>query len=111
MFDTLKRCWTIAPTSEQIIEDILGFPEILTRIINEEGCVIPDEDLRTDRRARYSSGVKHPSSFIILVKISGKPKISSTICSLVGAIVQHRFNVSNTSAGVPNLNLRGSLIS
>jgi hypothetical protein len=64
VFDTLKRCWTIAPTSDQIIEDILGFPQILTKIINEEGCVIADEYLRTGRRARSSSGAilkKNPS--------------------------------------------------
>lgn len=64
VFDTLKRCWTIAPTSEQIIEDIMGFPEILEKIIEAEGCVIPDEYLRTGRRARSSSGAilkKNPS--------------------------------------------------
>ena len=64
VFNTLKRCWTIAPTSDQIVEDIMGFDRILEKIIESEGCVIPDEFLRTGRRARSASGAvlkKNPS--------------------------------------------------
>jgi hypothetical protein len=56
VYDTLQRCWTIAPTSEQIIEDIMGFRLILEKIVAAEGCVIADEYLRTGRRARGSDG-------------------------------------------------------
>ena len=34
----------------------MGFDRILDKIIESEGCVIPDEFLRTGRRARSSSG-------------------------------------------------------
>ena len=58
VFRTMKRCWEISPTSEQIKEDILGLPCVLKKIVEARGCVIPDENFRTGRRARSSSGKK-----------------------------------------------------
>jgi hypothetical protein len=58
VFCTMKRCWEISPTSEQIKEDILGLPCVLKKIVEARGCVIPDENFRTGRRARSSSGKK-----------------------------------------------------
>ena len=53
---TLLKCWTIAPTSERIIEDISAFPRVLGKIVAAEGCVVKDEFLRTGRRARRADG-------------------------------------------------------
>lgn len=49
---TLRRCWDVAPSSEQIIADIQGFPRVLQKIIDAKGCVVPDECLRSGRRER-----------------------------------------------------------
>ena len=49
---TLRRCWTVAPTSDQIVSDILALPRVLEKIIEANGCVVPDEFLRSGRRER-----------------------------------------------------------
>eukprot|EP00732_Lithocolla_globosa_P000473 Lithocolla_globosa_v1_NODE_141_length_5757_cov_121.254121.p2 type:complete len:335 gc:universal NODE_141_length_5757_cov_121.254121:3013-2009(-) len=49
---TMFRCWTLEPRSERIVEDILGLPRVLDKIIENDGCVVPDEFLRTGRRQR-----------------------------------------------------------
>ena len=45
-------CWTVAPTSDQIVSDILALPKVLEKIIEGNGCVVPDEFLRSGRRER-----------------------------------------------------------
>ena len=47
---SLRRAWTIEPTSERIIEDILSFPRVLDVIIEKQGIAVPDLFLRTGRR-------------------------------------------------------------
>ena len=49
---TMERVWQVAPTSERIVEDISCFHEVVKKIIEAQGCVVPDEFLRTGRRAR-----------------------------------------------------------
>jgi hypothetical protein len=53
---TLIKCWTIAPTSERIVEDISAFPRVLGKIVAAEGCVVKDEFLRSGRRERRADG-------------------------------------------------------
>jgi len=48
---TMLRCWEMEPTSSRIVTDILNFPEVLRKIIACNGAVIPNEALRTGRRA------------------------------------------------------------
>eukprot|EP00732_Lithocolla_globosa_P000603 Lithocolla_globosa_v1_NODE_207_length_5169_cov_7.885329.p3 type:complete len:201 gc:universal NODE_207_length_5169_cov_7.885329:2147-2749(+) len=50
--NTMARCWTLEPTSERIIEDIMALPMILQKIIEHNGCVVQDEYLRHGRRFR-----------------------------------------------------------
>jgi hypothetical protein len=38
---TMERCWTLEPTSDRIIADISGLVEVLQKIIEHKGCVIP----------------------------------------------------------------------
>ena len=71
VYRTLRRCWEISPTSDQIIEDILGFRLVLEKIVEAEGCVIADEYFRTGRRARGIDGSK-------LKKNAGKRQRIST---------------------------------
>ena len=52
VWSTLDRVWKVAPTSAQIVADIDAFPDVLQKIVEAEGCVVPDEDLRRGRRAR-----------------------------------------------------------
>jgi hypothetical protein len=53
MFST----WSHSPSSERIVEDIMHFPDVLKKIVAAEGCVVPDEILRTGRRS-ISGGTK-----------------------------------------------------
>jgi hypothetical protein len=48
---SMWNSWSHSPSSERIIEDIMNFPMVLKKIIDAEGCVVPDEILRTGRRA------------------------------------------------------------
>lgn len=52
VLSAIRRAWTVAPTSKRIVEDILDFEVVLDKIVEHEGCVVPDEDLRNGRRAR-----------------------------------------------------------
>jgi hypothetical protein len=38
------------PTSDRIVEDIMAFPRGLNKIIENKGCVVEDEFLRSGRR-------------------------------------------------------------
>ena len=48
----MARCWSIAPTSAHVMEDIEALPDVLDKIIEADGCVVKDLFLRTGRRAR-----------------------------------------------------------
>lgn len=60
MWSSMVRCWNIAPDSERIIEDIEGFKTVLEKIVENRGCIVHDEDIRTGRRARRSDGKPNP---------------------------------------------------
>lgn len=45
MWETLLRCWQMEPTSERVMEDILGLPRVLEKIIRHCGCVVKDDAL------------------------------------------------------------------
>jgi hypothetical protein len=49
---SMRRAWEMEPTSARIIEDIAALPRVIDKIIDAKGCVVPDEFLRTGRRAR-----------------------------------------------------------
>mmetsp|Transcript_32977 Transcript_32977/g.61492 ORF Transcript_32977/g.61492 Transcript_32977/m.61492 type:complete len:124 (-) Transcript_32977:25-396(-) len=51
----MVRCWEIAPTSRRVVQDIQGLPNVCEKILENDGCVVPDEDFRTGKRARGSS--------------------------------------------------------
>jgi len=48
----MTRCWSMEPTGERIVEDIIALPRVLDIIIANKGCVVKDEFLRTGRRHR-----------------------------------------------------------
>ena len=56
VFSTMARCWTVAPTSARVIEDIDAFPAVLDKVIAARGCVVHDEFLRSGRRAVKKNG-------------------------------------------------------
>ena len=47
---TMVRCWMMEPSSERICQDINLFPSTLQMIIDAQGCVLQDIDLRRGRR-------------------------------------------------------------
>ena len=51
LWNTMIRCWEMEPTSSRIVNDILNFPEVLRKIIANNGTIIPNEALRTGRRS------------------------------------------------------------
>ena len=48
---SLARCWTLEPTSDRICEDVMGFEDVLRKIIAAQGCYVPDIAYRHGRRA------------------------------------------------------------
>jgi hypothetical protein len=52
----MERCWTLDPTSDRIIADISGLVEVLQKIIEHNGCVIPECRLRHGRRQMTHNG-------------------------------------------------------
>ena len=52
VFRCIERAFSVAPSSKRIVEDILVLDLVLDKIIEAEGCVVPDEDMRHGRRAR-----------------------------------------------------------
>lgn len=50
VWSTMTRCWTVAPSSERIIEDISKFPLVLQKIVEAKGCIVHDENLRSGKR-------------------------------------------------------------
>ena len=53
---SMARAWTVVPTSARIVEDAMRFEVVLDKIIAAGGAVVPDEVLRTGRRALRSDG-------------------------------------------------------
>jgi hypothetical protein len=74
VWSTLTRCWVVAPTSDQIVSDIANLPNILTKIIENEGCVVDDMRLRSGRRYESISPGKKGEI--------NKPKIKDRIDTL-----------------------------
>lgn len=55
--ETMRRIWRdVAPTSDRIVEDILGFCTVLKTIIEHNGCIVPDQNFRRGRRAYRVDG-------------------------------------------------------
>ena len=55
VWSSMSRAWTVEPTSKRIVEDISKLETVLHKIIDKKGCVVPDEFLRTGRRARSAN--------------------------------------------------------
>jgi hypothetical protein len=54
----MEQTWTAvgAPTNARITEGISGWERVCDKIIEAKGCIIPDENFRTGRRARKIHG-------------------------------------------------------
>ena len=48
--ETLRRTWSVVPTSERIVEDISRIPSTVAQIVEYKGGVVPDEVVRDGRR-------------------------------------------------------------
>jgi hypothetical protein len=46
----MVRCWELAPSSEQIVEDIRGFQQVLKKVVEANGTIVRNEGLRHGRR-------------------------------------------------------------
>ena len=68
----MRRCWTIAPTSDQIKTDILAFPRVLDIIISVDGTVAPEISLRSGYRA-----MKHDKSGLCPAKVKACQRIET----------------------------------
>ena len=56
VWDTMKRCWQLEPTSERIIADIMDFPRVLNIVIDHRGAVVPEINLRHGHRLAAING-------------------------------------------------------
>ena len=54
----MEQTWTVVgvPTNARITEDISGWERVCDKIIEAKGCIVPDENFRTGRRARKMHG-------------------------------------------------------
>ena len=54
----MEQTWTVVgvPTNARITEDISGWERVYDKIIEAKGCIVPDENFRTGRRARKMHG-------------------------------------------------------
>lgn len=53
--ECMFKCWTVAPTSKRIVEDIFALERVLRLIVDAKGCVVPDEATRNGRRMRKAN--------------------------------------------------------
>jgi len=52
LFGVMEAVWlNVAPTSERVIEDLEYLPTVVKKIIEYDGAVVPDEVIRSGRRA------------------------------------------------------------
>ena len=52
MYYSMERIWdTVAPTLDQVLEDVLAFENVLDQIIAHRGCVVPELNFRSGHRA------------------------------------------------------------
>jgi hypothetical protein len=58
VWNTMERCWILEPRSSRIVEDILKLSRVLDKIIENCGCVVPDEGFRNGIRAKSHDGKK-----------------------------------------------------
>ena len=58
MWHLTEQTWTVtgAPSNARITEDISGWERVCDKIIEDKGCIVPDENFRTGRRARKVHG-------------------------------------------------------
>ena len=54
----MDQTWPVvgAPSNARITEDISGWEQVCDKIIEAKGCIAPDENFRTGRRARKMHG-------------------------------------------------------
>jgi hypothetical protein len=66
MWYLVEQAWTVvrAPSNARITEDISGWERVCDKIIESKGCIAPDENFRTGRRARkmHEEGGVRPAS-------------------------------------------------
>ena len=74
----------MAPSSKRIVEDILALPRVLSKIIEYEGCVVPDEVLRHGRRA-----AKWESAEMSTSGQKAKPRSLTRIETLASSVPPH----------------------
>ena len=57
IWSAMERCWNLCePTSDRIVQDIQGWPAVLEKIVDAQGCMIPGDDLRSGHRAERQDG-------------------------------------------------------
>ena len=58
----MEQTWTVVgiPTNARITEGISGWERVCDKIIEAKGCIVPDENFRTGRRARNMHGEGGP---------------------------------------------------
>ena len=58
VWETMRRCWELEPTSERIIKDIEDLPRVLDIVIEHRGAVVLEECLRHGHRLAAINGAR-----------------------------------------------------
>lgn len=85
VFSSIERAFTVAPTSKRIVQDIIGLPMVLDKIIEYEGCVVPDEALRHGRRLENHWESVKPGK----TPLKNRPRSFQRIETLVSSVPPH----------------------
>jgi hypothetical protein len=65
----MERCWTLEPTSERIIVDIVDFLRELQIVIDHKGAVVPEINLRHGHRLQATNNGR-----VLKRKVSTRPR-------------------------------------
>jgi hypothetical protein len=82
VWETMRRCWEVEPTPARIVEDISAFGRMLDVLIAHQGCVVPDEFLRSGRRYRRADDKAQEK----LGDLANKPRNSQRKVTLKGRV-------------------------
>ena len=69
---TMKRVFTVAPTSAQIVADILRLKTVLDMIIKERGAIVPELNFRRGHRA-----LRHDKKGLLKTPLKRRSRVST----------------------------------
>ncbi len=94
---TMLRCWTVSPTSNEIVKDITDFERVLQKVVEKNGIVCHEDFLRHGHRA-----LRHDQKGLRKTKLKNRDRIATNILKAyhpdANAAIQNIKNYHHTTA-------------